>query len=407
MHHSTIEDLLISYYDGKATADEIQEIEAWIKLSDENKKKAMDIYTLLLMTDTQQITEKMDMNEELSKVKGRMQENKYHISWWGWIQRAAVALLIPMAITILVLLNQPQSTAPVHAQIFEVRTQPGMIISFRLPDSTLVYLNSGSVLKYPSIFTGNIREVSLNGEAYFEVAKDPEHKFIVSTPQKSKVEVLGTHFNLEAFDEMDEVITTLVEGKVEFVYEKDGQGSKILMCPGQKVIYNNKDGQILSYNTNGESELAWMDQEAQYMEPPARFEAGTQPVAQVVAAGVAAEWLMNIGMENLEAHERTITDELLKMGDIDGIRILGPRSNKERIGTVAFEVEGVHPHDVGQFIDAQGIAIRVGHHCAQPVHRHFGVYASNRASSGIYNSVEDAQALIEALGKVRPFFGVE
>lgn len=83
MHHSTIEDLLISYYDGKATADEIQEIEAWIKLSDENKKKAMDIYTLLLMTDTQQVTEKMDMDEELSKVKGRMQENKYHISWVG------------------------------------------------------------------------------------------------------------------------------------------------------------------------------------------------------------------------------------------------------------------------------------------------------------------------------------
>ena len=153
-------------------------------------------------------------------------------------------------------------------------------------------------------------------------------------------------------------------------------------------------------------ELAWMDKEAQYMEPPARFEAGTQPVAQVVAAGIAAEWLMNIGMENLEAHERTITDELLKMGDIEGIRILGPRSNENRIGTVAFEVEGVHPHDVGQFIDAQGIAIRVGHHCAQPVHRHFGVYASNRASSGIYNSVEDAQALIEALGKVRSFFGV-
>ena len=153
-------------------------------------------------------------------------------------------------------------------------------------------------------------------------------------------------------------------------------------------------------------ELAWMDKEAQYMEPPARFEAGTQPVAQVVAAGVAADWLMNIGMENLEAHERTITDELLKMGDVEGIRILGPRSNKNRIGTVAFEVEGVHPHDVGQFIDAQGIAIRVGHHCAQPVHRHFGVYASNRASSGIYNSVEDAQALIEALGKVRSFFGV-
>ena len=154
-------------------------------------------------------------------------------------------------------------------------------------------------------------------------------------------------------------------------------------------------------------ELARMDQEARYMEPPARFEAGTQPVAQVVAAGVAADWLMSIGMENLEAHERTITDELLALGDIEGVRILGPRSNERRIGTIAFEVEGVHPHDVGQFIDAQGTAIRVGHHCAQPVHRHFGVYASNRASSGIYNAVEDAQALIETVKQVRPFFGVK
>ena len=113
-------------------------------------------------------------------------------------------------------------------------------------------------------------------------------------------------------------------------------------------------------------ELAWMDQPAQYMVPPARFEAGTQPVAQVVAAGVAAEWMMNVGLENIEAHERTIAAELLKMGDIDGVRILGPRENVNRIGTVAFDVAGVHPHDVGQFIDAQGIAIRVGHHCAQP-----------------------------------------
>ena len=128
-------------------------------------------------------------------------------------------------------------------------------------------------------------------------------------------------------------------------------------------------------------ELAWMDQPAQYMAPPARFEAGTQPVAQVVAAGVAAEWMMNVGLENIEAHERTIAAELLKMGDIDGVRILGPRENVNRIGTVAFDVAGVHPHDVGQFIDAQGIAIRVGHHCAQPVHRHFGLVQQRRRRS--------------------------
>lgn len=153
-------------------------------------------------------------------------------------------------------------------------------------------------------------------------------------------------------------------------------------------------------------ELAWMDRPAQYMAPPAKFEAGTQPVAQVVAAGAAAEWMMAIGMDAIAAHEHEVAAELLKLGDVDGVLILGPRENRDRIGTVAFDVDGVHPHDVGQFIDAQGIAIRVGHHCAQPVHRHFGVYASNRASSGVYNSVADAQALVEAVSKVRAFFRV-
>ena len=153
-------------------------------------------------------------------------------------------------------------------------------------------------------------------------------------------------------------------------------------------------------------ELAWMDRPAQYMAPPAKFEAGTQPVAQVVAACEAAEWMMAIGMDAIATHEHEVAAELLKLGDVDGVRILGPRENRDRIGTVAFDVDGVHPHDVGQFIDAQGIAIRVGHHCAQPVHRHFGVYASNRASSGVYNSVADAQALVEAVSKVRAFFRV-
>ena len=152
-------------------------------------------------------------------------------------------------------------------------------------------------------------------------------------------------------------------------------------------------------------ELAWMDKPAQYMEPPARFEAGTQPVAQVVAAGVAADWMRSVGMDEIARHVRSITHELLKLADVDGIRILGPRDEDHRIGTVAFEVEGVHPHDVGQYLDSQGIAIRVGHHCAQPVHRHFGVVASNRASTGVYNTVDEAQALVDAVHGVRPFFG--
>jgi len=152
-------------------------------------------------------------------------------------------------------------------------------------------------------------------------------------------------------------------------------------------------------------ELAWLNKPAQYMDAPYRFEAGTQPVAQMVAAGVAADLLREIGMSRVAEHEQEIAAELLKLSEIPGVRILGPTDLSQRIGTVAFEVEGVHPHDVGQFLDAQGIAIRVGHHCAQPIHRHFGVYASNRASVGVYNTIDEARALVEAVSHVRAYFG--
>lgn len=152
-------------------------------------------------------------------------------------------------------------------------------------------------------------------------------------------------------------------------------------------------------------ELAWLNKPAQYMEAPYRFEAGTQPVAQMVAAGVAADWLRELGMNRVAQHESQIAAELLKLQDVPGVRVLGPLDLSKRIATVSFEVEGVHPHDVGQFLDAQGIAIRVGHHCAQPIHRHFGVYASNRASVGVYNTIEEARELIEAVCHVRAYFG--
>ncbi|MDK6248991.1 SufS family cysteine desulfurase [Alloscardovia omnicolens] len=151
-------------------------------------------------------------------------------------------------------------------------------------------------------------------------------------------------------------------------------------------------------------ELAWLDKPAQYMAPPAKFEAGTQPVAQVVASGVAANWMMDLGMENLAAHEHELVEHLMQIQDIDHVRILGPTDTTDRIGTVAFEIDDVHPHDVGQFIDSRGIAIRVGHHCAQPIHRHFGVYASNRVSLGVYNTHEDIDRLLEAVAEVYGFF---
>ena len=144
-----------------------------------------------------------------------------------------------------------------------------------------------------------------------------------------------------------------------------------------------------------------------YAPPPIRFEAGTQMVSQVVGLTAAAQYLSELGMDNIAAHEESLTTHLLtEMAQIPGVRILGPATPQQRLSTVAFDVEGVHPHDVGQILDAAGVAIRVGHHCAQPVHQAFGVYASARLSTQVYNTIEDIDTFISHLAHVREFFGL-
>ncbi|MDP9805556.1 cysteine desulfurase/selenocysteine lyase [Trueperella bonasi] len=154
-------------------------------------------------------------------------------------------------------------------------------------------------------------------------------------------------------------------------------------------------------------EIVRMDKTT-FANPPARFEAGTQPVAQVVGMGAAAEYLMEIGMDAVARHEDELTARALEgIQQIPGVRVLGPADTEDRLGVISFDVEGVHPHDVGQVLDAAGIAIRVGHHCAQPIHQHFGVHASSRASFGPYNTLEEVDRFLDALAGVRSYFGLE
>lgn len=142
--------------------------------------------------------------------------------------------------------------------------------------------------------------------------------------------------------------------------------------------------------------------------PPARFEAGTQPVVQAIGLAEAVSYLEKLGMENVATAERALTARTLAgMAEIPGVRVLGPADGANRTGIIAFTVDGVHPHDVGQVLDAAGVAIRTGHHCAQPIHAHFGVTASNRVSFGPYNDVDDVAAFLDALAGVRAYFGVE
>jgi cysteine desulfurase/selenocysteine lyase len=147
-------------------------------------------------------------------------------------------------------------------------------------------------------------------------------------------------------------------------------------------------------------------EETTWHEAPMRFEAGTQPVAQAVGMGAAAEYLMSVGMANIAQHEATIA-RIMRTGAsaLPGVRLLGPVDGN-LLGIAAVVVEGVHAHDVGQVLDDAGIAVRVGHHCTQPLHRHFGVTGSTRASAHLYTTEEDAHAFVDVLATIRTFFGV-
>ncbi len=146
---------------------------------------------------------------------------------------------------------------------------------------------------------------------------------------------------------------------------------------------------------------------AEYLPPPQRFEAGTQPVSQAIALAAAVRYLDGVGMDAVHAHERAIERRMREgLEGIPGVRLLGAGDeHTERVALWAFDVEGVHAHDVGQYLDSLGIAVRVGHHCAQPLHRRFGLTASVRASAALFTTDADVGALIEGVAGVRSFFG--
>ncbi|WP_422774236.1 cysteine desulfurase [Plantactinospora sp. WMMC1484] len=143
-----------------------------------------------------------------------------------------------------------------------------------------------------------------------------------------------------------------------------------------------------------------------YAPPPARFEAGTPPIAEAVALGAAVDYLSGIGMKAIQWHERELTAYALDaLKTVPGLRIFGPELPVGRGGTISFALEGVHPHDVGQILDAQGVEVRVGHHCARPVCVRFGVPATTRASFYLYTTTSEVDALVRGLEQVRKVFG--
>jgi cysteine desulfurase/selenocysteine lyase len=143
-----------------------------------------------------------------------------------------------------------------------------------------------------------------------------------------------------------------------------------------------------------------------YAEPPHRFEAGTPMIAEAVGLGAAVDFLTAIGMDNVRAHEQELTAHALTaLATVPGLRVIGPNTPQGRGATISFTMAGIHPHDVAQLLDEQGIAVRAGHHCARPVCVRYGIPATTRASFGIYTTTAEVDALVAGLSRVQEMFG--
>ncbi|HMZ07740.1 MAG TPA: cysteine desulfurase [Anaerolineales bacterium] len=138
---------------------------------------------------------------------------------------------------------------------------------------------------------------------------------------------------------------------------------------------------------------------------PHKFEAGTPAIAEAVGLGAAVDYLAGIGMDKIAAHEHEITEYALeRLEEVPGVKLFGPSADKKG-GVAAFTLQGVHPHDVAQILDQDGIAVRAGHHCAQPLHEKFGIPATSRASFYLYSTKEEVDLLVKGLYKVKEMFG--
>jgi cysteine desulfurase/selenocysteine lyase len=143
-----------------------------------------------------------------------------------------------------------------------------------------------------------------------------------------------------------------------------------------------------------------------FQAPPMRFETGVPPAPQAAGLSAAIDYLTGLGMDKVAAHEESLTAHALDaLREIKGVTIIGPDSTVDRGAAVAFEVDGIHPHDVSQVLDELGIAVRTGHHCAWPLHRAFGVQASTRATFYVYNTHDEVDALADGIRHAQKFFG--
>ncbi|MFI6351268.1 cysteine desulfurase [Streptomyces sp. NPDC050743] len=185
-------------------------------------------------------------------------------------------------------------------------------------------------------------------------------------------------------------------------------GHKMLGPNGVGVLWGRADllAGLPPFLTGGSMiEIVEMDRTT-FLPPPQRFEAGVPMTSQAVGLAAAVEYLERLGMAEVAAHEEALTARALELlAEVPGVRIVGPTELADRGSAVSFTVDGIHPHDVGQVLDERGVAVRVGHHCARPIVKRYGIPATTRASFYVYNTPAEVDALVEGVRAAQKYFG--
>ena len=183
-------------------------------------------------------------------------------------------------------------------------------------------------------------------------------------------------------------------------------GHKLYGPTGIGVLWGREDllNAMPPYQSGGDMIASVTFEKTTFKKAPHRFEAGTPAIVEAIGLGAAVDYVGAIGLDNISAHEQGILQYATeRLSQVEGLRIIG--TAREKASIISFVMEGVHPHDLGTFVDRQGVAVRVGHHCAQPVMERYGVAATARASFGLYNTLEEIDVLIDALNATKEFFG--
>ena len=216
---------------------------------------------------------------------------------------------------------------------------------------------------------------------------------------------VGAVVVLDACQSVPHMRVNVVELDVDFLAFS---GHKSVGPTGVGILWGKSEllSELPPFLTGGSMVTAVTMENATWAEAPQKFEAGVPNMAQAVGLGAALNYLSNIGMDAIAEHERSLTGYALnKLLQIPGLRIVGPQDNVDRGAALSFTIKDIHPHDVGQYVDSQGIAVRTGHHCAWPLTKIMNVPATTRASFYLYNDEQDVDALVEALLGAQKYFG--